>query len=211
MAGFNGLTHKYDVGKLLASVLSHKGGIMPGMIITGLKGAGVTEYDYELPDIAPAQAAKSITATGTPLRKKDASGRVYFMPVTLRTSAGVEVEMPNAAISFTGKKTIIKTPLAGANGTVKELITTNDYSIEIAAVVISEDGSYPESQVQALRDMWRLNESVQLICAITDIWIGLGVSIVLESVSMPEVGAFEDAQVIKFTAETDTEFNLIVE
>lgn len=213
MAEFSNMTHRFDPVKLLAAIASHKGLFYPGIFINWLRydSQGYPnngDAEYNVPTFAP--LLHSLTSLGSPIRKTDAMGRVHFMPVILKTRSG-DIEMPNAVISFNATKTIVETPLPGANGPVIELVTMNGYDIDIVGIVIGADGNYPEAEISALRDIWRLNESVELVCAITDIWIGLGTKIVMKSVDIPEVGAFEDAQTIRFTAKTDSEFDLIIE
>ncbi len=80
-------------------------------------------------------------AIGTRLRQYIDKGRWFFMPVSFKynsTNTNGEVvrrvlELPDAIISITGKKTIVETAMVERKGTVKELISVDDYDITIAA------------------------------------------------------------------------------
>lgn len=48
------------------------------------------------------------------------------------------------------QKNVIKTPIQGRNGTVKEYISDGDYSIVITGVINGSNSKYPENEVNAL-------------------------------------------------------------
>jgi hypothetical protein len=79
------------------------------------------------------------SATGAPLRKYK-GGVYYFMPVSFEHE-GTTWEFDDAVVSVTAKKTIVETPLVGRQGTVKELISIDDFEIKLTAVISGDD--YP--------------------------------------------------------------------
>lgn len=48
-------------------------------------------------------------------------------------------------------KNIVKTPIQGRNGTVKEYIGMGDYSVTINGIMCGSNGVYPKADVQALK------------------------------------------------------------
>lgn len=153
---------------------------------------------------------RSETSGGTPLRRQDAFGRWYFMPVWVRSSLG-EMELPCAVINVTGKKRIVETPLTGRRGTVNELISVDSYEVSITAVLIGEKGNYPEEAVKRMRNLYELNESVELISALTDIIFEEDDRVVFEKIEFPSMQGPEDMQIVKISAHTDAAIELIIE
>lgn len=215
------MRHKYNIANLMLSALAYKGAIYPG-IFSGRLNKNVrvqTGTDYENIPVAP--ALERYTSGGAPMRTEDHLGRLYFMPVYIGVD-GATIEIPHAVISFTSKKTIVETPLVGRNGSVKELISTDDYEISITGVIESKDRrNYPEVEVKQLQQLYERNEAVELICALGDLLLGDRVQedqrsggntmIVLKSCRFPAVEAVEYAQVIELAAVSDQSFELEIE
>ena len=130
------------------------------------------------------------------------------MPVVLEHK-GKEYEIPNAVISINGKKTIVETAMVGRKGTVKELISVDDYEINIAGVALDSD--FPDSQIAELNDLYNINEAVTLKCALTDIFLEEEDKVVLKSIDFQEMRGCETSQVFKMNLVTDRSFELILE
>ena len=212
---YDAMPHRFDALKILTNLLSLKGGFYPGIFAPGLNPINQTNeggfYNPTESEWESLNYMQAHTANGTPIRKSDANGRVYFMPVWIKSTLG-ELEIPAAAISITGKKNIVSTPLVGRRGTVKELISVGDYEINIKGVIMGKDQfTYPEEGVQQFRDLFELNQSVELISALSDLTLHPDDRIVIKSISYPEVGAVENAQLITITAETDSGIELIID
>lgn len=182
------MRNKYNIEQVFADVLRIKGLVYPGFLLDKAKGL--------------------YTPDGAPLRKAGADGRWYFMPVWLD-----DVEIPHAVVSMTGQKTIVETPLIGRQGTVKELISMQDYTISIAGVLVGDD--YPADAVKALTVLYKRAESVEIVSALTDSVLGQKDvnnphMVVLTNITWSEVGAVENMQAFRLTAKTDRPFNLYV-
>ena len=124
-----------------------------------------------------------------------------------------DVEIPHAVVSMTGQKTIVETLLIGRQGTVKELISMQDYTITIAGVLVGDD--YPADAVKALTALYKRAESVEIVSALTDSVLGQKDvnnphMVVLTNITWSEVGAVENMQAFRLTAKTDRPFNLYV-
>lgn len=208
---YSGMPHRFDPLQLLIKALSAKGVFYPGAFIPLLAPrAGLHRADdYDGMDAIGERQLRTHTKQGAPIRGQATDGRVYFMPVYLETST-FATELPAAAISIRGKKTIIETPLTGRRGSVKELVSVDDYEINLHGVIVSSDGNYPEDEVQAFRDLYEQNEAIKLISALSDLVLQPDDRIVIKSVDYPAVGAVENAQVISFTAVTDSSIDLII-
>lgn len=87
-------------------------------------------------------------------------GVPIFMPCTID---GWQLPM-EPLIELGGSKTIVRTPLAGYDGTVKENMGLNDYDITIRGIVVNEDSDdYPEGDVLKLRQLLERKESLAIV------------------------------------------------
>ncbi len=134
------------------------------------------------------------------------TGKAYFMPIRLGG-----VLLPNEpTIVITGRKNILETPLVGSTrkGTVKELISIEDYDITIRGIAINLKSKlvYPEDEVKGLNDLFNLNESLSIECALTNLF---GIyRLVIKQVSFPEMRGVQHAQAFEFNCVSDEDFIL---
>lgn len=201
------MLHRFDPMRILMQYASHKGLPYWGLRDKSQIAEGADfVYDKQNPD--------ELTQKGTRLRYKDAMGRWVFMPVQLKHNligtSDNSYELPYALMKVSGKKTIVETPLVGRVGSVKELISIDDYSISITAILVGENGKYPESEIETMDKIWRLNEPIELISAFTDLILGNNDKIVIKSISYPSMQGIEDAQIVTIECITDRPFELYV-
>src|SRR5690554_3979343 len=78
----------------------------------------------------------------------DLYGRSVFMPVTING-----LFLPYCWLSITGGNKIVETDFTERDGTVKEYIAANDLEITLQGVVLNRDGTFPERQIEDLRDL----------------------------------------------------------
>lgn len=208
------MRHKYNLPNMLLSILGYKGLPYPGGFLPKRPGGDYTGGDYDSENFGSAGVRQEFLKKGTRLYKQDALGRWYFMPVSMRhlDLAGQDntIELPNAVISLEQGKKIVETDLVNRRGSVKELISIEDYEITIAAFIQSSDGSYPEEEITRIRELFQINESVELISALTDLLFDKDDKVVITNVSWPATPGIEDGQAVRFKCKTDTPFELII-
>lgn len=197
------MKHKFDIQNI-ASGLSSRGGFYPGALVPTLDKTGrvrpIASYNIGTTATEP----KRYTAKGSPLRNEDFRlGELYFMPVYINGK-----EIKNATICLTQAKVIVKTQMPGANGSVKEYISLDDMSITVKAQLTADDGDYPEELMEQISSLWQINEAVQIISAITDIMLPLDTKVVLETITIDEVGEMESVQNVTLTLTADQPFEL---
>lgn len=192
----------FNLSDMLMSVVGYKGLPYPSGFFPDLppKYDDASDYQYT----GDAASNKTSSALGSTLRKKDAQGRWYFMPIEIN-----DTEIPNAIISIKGKKTIVETAMVGRKGTVKELISVDDFDIEIAGVAMDKD--FPDEAIAELNDLYNINEAVSLKCALTDIFLDEEDKVVIKSIDFPAMKGYESVQAFKMSLVTDRNFELIVE
>lgn len=198
------MKHKYNIENLITQSLAARGLFYPGIFIPGLnKTTGVAQRDgYTSETQAPEQ--KMFTDKGSPLRREDyVLGTLYFMPVTIN-----DTEIPNTVISLSQAKRIVKTEMPGRDGTVKEFVSLDDLQIDITSVIVGENNDYPEQGIEKICNLWRLNESVEIVSAITDMWMPAGAKVVFTDIAIEPVGEYENVQTITMSLLSDVNLEL---
>lgn len=174
-------------------------------------------FGYEPPTAAvkieQAPARQEFSNFGQPYYDTDLFGREFFMPVQL---GGILI--PFAVISCVWKKTFVSTGMPERGGTVKELISIDDYAITIKGILISVGNEFPEAQVLEQHHLFKRNESVELRSALTDLFLSgksdaagndpTGHRVVIKEMNWPEVSGVEHAKPVSITVESDLIFEL---
>ncbi len=149
------------------------------------------------------------TQKGVPIYKQDIMGRWYFMPVSFH-HLGKNYEIDCALVSISQAKKIIKTDVVGKRGTVKELISLQDLEISIKGAIVG-DGCFPEAEIKQFNELWRINEAVDLSCAISSLFMEDNDKVVITNFSMPEQNESEHVQLVSLKCVSDAPFELIIE
>lgn len=201
------IDNRFNVKKLLLSIVGYKGFGFPGFPVIDMLNKSkidVTDRDYRI--YPTAMEKKMTTSKGylTYTSDKLREGVFYYMPISLGG-----VSLPVAVMtSIAGKKKIKMTEIPGSDGSVKELISIDDYTISIAAMLSSDDGNYPEDQISEVMNLYRKNESVKLSSALTGTLFD-SEDVVITSISFPHTEGVENMQAIKIECITDVPFELI--
>jgi hypothetical protein len=133
--------------------------------------------------------------------KSDVLGRSLFMPVWLN-----DVELPNPIISVQLQKRIVSTPVAGRKGTVKELISTEDYRIKLKGIAIAD--TYPTDAVEQLIRLFEIEKPVNINNDITAI---LGITkCVIENLQLGEIAGKQNIQTYEMDLISDDDFTAIL-
>ncbi len=174
---------------------------------------GDAQDDYELEPEAPTVEE---FVRGTRLRGKDRLGRWYFMPVSFiySTPSGEKkmLELERAEIkAVSAKKNIVETPLVGRKGAVRELISSEDFKVSLRAVVRTDDGTYPADQIVELKELYNVNEAVELKSVLTDLLFDENDKVVITDMSFPETPGVEDEQEVQIECVTDKPFELTID
>lgn len=209
------MKHKFNIPNMAVSAVALKGVPFPGAF-SGKRPEGTfkgdSEKDYELDPEAPATEE---FVRGTRLRAKDRLGRWYFMPVSFiyPTPSGEKktLELERAEIkAISAKKNIVETSLVGRKGAVRELISSEDFKVSIHAVVRTDDGTYPADQIVELKELYNVNEAVELKSVLTDLLFDENDKVVITDMSFPETQGVEDEQEVTIECVTDKPFELTI-
>jgi len=165
---------------------------------------------------------------GSPFYAKDFLGRDVFLPVTVTFPATVadgssgliadtgqtqDWMIPYCVVAVSAKKTIIETPVTERRGTVKELISIQDYQIRLRGFLVGSGNNFPEQDVARLRDLFESNVPVSLKCALTDIFLlrpdrSGSDNVVIRELSFPSVTGVKNVRPFELVCVSDEPFSL---
>jgi len=144
----------------------------------------------------------------TALWGKNLLGQPVFMPAWLAKGDDFEIELQNPLVIISATKSIVETNLVGQNGTVKEFINTQDYSIRIISTIINKDGTFPESKLYEYVKLVKRNEILTLKCALTDLFLQAKDNVVITGFSVPDMQGIINAQVLEIQLKSDWYYEL---
>lgn len=89
---------------------------------------------------------------------------LHFDNITLNNGVEVTHIYPIETVLFSiqQSKNIVKTPINGRNGTIKEYVGMGDYSINIKGVIAGTRGRYPVEAVDNLMEFLTYNQSIKI-------------------------------------------------
>lgn len=163
------------------------------------------DIEFETVDDGSGEGTEFLTVRNE-LNAKTSKGQSIFMPIQIGG-----VLLPNEpTISFSKKKRIVETALVGSTrrGTVKELISSDDWEIVIRGVSVNHVSAlyYPEDEVNALNELDAREEAMEINCALTQL---LGIDrIVIKSFRLLEMVGVQHAQAYEFQCVSDDDFIL---
>lgn len=132
----------------------------------------------------------------------DITGTEHFMPVILD-----DLVIPYAIIEISAKKIIQSTPLAERKGAVYEIVSTEDYAINIKGILIEPD-RFPEQQMIMWHSVFEKDQSVSLRCAKTDIFLKGDDKVIIKDMRWPPLPGVEHVQPVEFQLITDFVYTL---
>lgn len=170
-------------------------------------------FGYE-PNVTDADSIKleqrkEISSLGQQYRAKDLDGTEYFLPVTIN-----DVLIPFAVLGMTWKKTIVSTAMPERGGSVKELISIDDYEFTLKGILVDKNNDFPDDQVMNLHNLFLKGESLVMRSVLSDIVLkGMGDDpdghkVVIKEIKWPEVSGIEHAKPFEMQLESDMIFDL---
>lgn len=135
----------------------------------------------------------------------DIIGKPLFMPTKLG-----EVWLPNApVINVTAQKRIVQTPVTGRRFTVKEIIHTEDYRVNIKGVAVNnKTNDFPYDIIGEIHSLFELNERLQIRNPIVDL---LGFyAVVIESLNITPIAGVQNACGYEMNVLSDDDFIAVI-
>ena len=124
-------------------------------------------------------------------------------PTTVDPNAGKQdLRIDTVLMIVQQTKNIVKTPIQGRNGTVKEYISDGDYMVTIMGAIVSPYPLvYPREDVDLLLRYLKLNTQIPVISFFLDLF-GID-SVVIEDYEFPEKMGSRNEQPFKILASSD--------
>ncbi|MBI1228218.1 MAG: hypothetical protein GC192_23495 [Bacteroidetes bacterium] len=164
-------------------------------VVTNKQSAQLPQYE-NVPTIIEEDYQSSVDrispGTGVLLADRlrfEDQGEIYALP-------------HETVISYHQAKNIVKTAMSGKDGTVKEYISLDDWSITIQGFIIDYDSSnYPIDRVDELRKWFQKNKDLGVV---SDWLTQLGIyRIVVTDLDLPALAGFSNVQPFEIRALSD--------
>jgi hypothetical protein len=124
--------------------------------------------------------------------------RVPFPTLTINT----------VLFSVNQSKNIVKTPIQGRNGTVKEYISDGDFDIQIRGLIVSDNANeYPKEDVRKLVEILRVQDNLEIASRYLEETFDI-TNIVIESYSLPQTEGYLNVQAFEINAVSDDPIEL---
>lgn len=118
-----------------------------------------------------------------------------------------DVRLQSVLIVANQAKNVIKTPISGRDGTVKEYISAGDFVISVSGQIVSESNTYPELEVENFRSVMEANASLSVVSSFINDSLNVG-NIVIENYKISQVRGSRNAVEISFNAVSDVSRDL---
>lgn len=164
-----------------------------------LYGVDAEKYN-DVPDIKGKKA--QVSSLGKALWNSK-NGKWEFMPVTLGG-----VELWNPIIRITARKTVVETPMVEQEGSVKEIISLDDYIINIRGIIKTADGTWPNDEIAALAELWKRKEAIPIFNAKTAHFLNGNENVVITNLTIPESPGKTESEAYEIECVSDIAFSL---
>jgi len=163
--------------------------------------------DFVLPP-AITQRDNGYSQLGQPYYANDYLGREMFLPVVLEGFV-----VPFAVVNIVAKKTVISTAMPERGGAVKELVSVDDFIINIKGLMIEDENLYPEFQIKQLHDLFLVNGNLTLRSVLTDIFLKgeFEHKVIIKEVKWPAIAAVQNVKPFEIDCESDMIFTLEID
>jgi len=120
-----------------------------------------------------------------------------------------DLRLDAVTIEVNQEKNIIKTPIQGRNGTVKEYISDGDYTINIRGIIQETPlkRTYPKELVKNFIEICKAQRSLVVISTFLNEYFEIQ-DIVIENYSLPQVEGLRNQQPFIITASSDVPIDL---
>lgn len=129
------------------------------------------------------------------------------------TGGAAGLELLDPILTVAQPQIIIKTPIAGRNGTVKEYIGQGDFAVTIQALLATDPYAenrfaYPLQQVQALRDLIAVGVALPVSGFLLDVY-GIK-NLVVENPTYQALPGFTNLQAVELQCVSDEPIELLL-
>lgn len=116
--------------------------------------------DYQIDQGQPQDEQLYLSALGTKVLVDLTFHGTTYVDEDGNTFSFPDFVCETVLVSVNQTKNIVKTPIQGKKGTVKEYIGLGDYQVNINGIIVGPNGVYPRADVQILKVMLCCNEAI---------------------------------------------------
>ena len=121
-------------------------------------------------------------------------------------------------MTVTQVKNIIRTPIQGKSGTIKEYVADGDFEIDVSGIIVSEgENTYPTDDVESLMQIFTIPDSLKVTSEFLDhfgVIVPKGMAgiseVVITDFSFPQTEGMRNSQVFTCKMISDTPIELII-
>lgn len=195
------MANEFDIGSLYAKAFGYQ---PPDNFTINKDKLDVQQISF---DMQSAGERRLTSNKGQLFYAEDAVGREFFLPVWIDGYM-----IPFAVIGITCKKTVVSTPMPERGGSVSELISIDDYIINIKGMCVSENDEYPDGDIDSLFKLFEKNKTLKIRSVLTDIFLA-GSSehmCIVRELKLPAIAGVEHVKPFELDLTSDMIFDLIV-
>jgi len=138
---------------------------------------------------------------------------IQFEPGSYTNSAGEVVSyggltIDSVLLRVQQSKQIIRTEVAGRQGSVKEYISDGDFDISIGGTLMSTDGTYPQDEVDRLIEILEVPANLSVVCPFLQLF-GID-QVVVSNYSLQQTPGYASSQVFEISLLSDYPIELLL-
>lgn len=118
-----------------------------------------------------------------------------------------EVVLQSVIVVANQAKNVIKTPISGRNGTVKEYISAGDFVVSVSGQIVSDSNTYPELEVENFRSVMEANAALSIVSTFINDSLAVG-NVVIENYNIRQIRGSRNSVEISFNAVSDVSRDL---
>ncbi len=151
-----------------------------------VKSATKNPYEGKVDQTTVKDTPIATSALGTPVYSNITFDSVQYTNMqTKQVFRTKQLVYETVLITVNQAKTIVKTNIAGGDGTVKEYISLDDYQVQVNGIITGGNGHYPVEDVLALKQMLDAPVNIPVICEYLN---RLGIQeLIVTDYSLPQV------------------------
>ncbi len=155
---------------------------------------------------------KRISALGTPIFDDITfPGGIYVVKDTSGKDIGEvnysELSIISGQVAVSSVKNIIETPIAGRNGTIKEYVSTGDYSISISGKITEALNLFPADYLDNFVEIMNISETIPVESKFLNEFFNIQ-SVIIKKFNVSTVAGSMNEVDISIEMVSDVEINL---
>ena len=164
---------------------------------------------YDAFDLWTEEPTADISPLGTPILEQIVIKKGAYKGFEIVNGLPKQIDITYSAYTFPGwamidvsqNKVIVKTPINGRHGTIKEYIYKDDYKVTIRGIIATDGIHYPYKEKMELQSLYNVNASIEIVSRTLN---DLGVrDIVMESLDFSDVEGMNNLCTFSINAVSD--------